>query len=170
MTDQGYVCATCGKVHEGLPAHWGFNQPDDVYFLSYLDRYRRTRSNTDFCSLDEERFFIYGLLMLPFTQQEGEFAWGVWVEVSRSVHDFYVDNYSNELAQGTIAQGTLANRIPGFPEIAGSPLEIELQPAKSRPFLTFPASADHALAEDQRSGVDHARHHQFLELCGYFEA
>ena len=110
-----------------------------------------------------------GLLMLPFTHQDGEFAWGVWAEVSRSVHDFYVDNFNNELAQGTNAQGMLANTIPGFPEITGLPLEIELQSAKSRPFFKFPSPANHDLAVDQRTGIDHARHHQFLELCGHFD-
>lgn len=169
MTDHGYICSSCGKAHEGLPTDWGFKLPDDVFAMSYLDKYRRTRSNTDLCSQDEERFFIRGLLMISFTHQEREFAWGVWAEVPRTIHDFYVDNYSNDLAQGTKAHGTLANTIPGFPEITGLPLEIEIQSAKSRPLFTFPAFADHELAIDQRDGVGHTRHHQFLELCGHFD-
>src|SRR4249919_2806196 len=111
MTDHSYVCSSCGKTHEGLPTDWGFKLPDEVFDLSYLDRYRRTRSNADLCALDENRFFIRGLLMIPFTHQEGEFAWGVWVEVPKAVHDFYLDNYSNELAQGTKAEGALANTV-----------------------------------------------------------
>lgn len=169
MTDHSYVCSSCGKTHEGLPTDWGFKLPDEVFDLSYLDKYRRTRSNADLCTLDESRFFLRGILMIPFTHQEGEFAWGVWAEVSKTAHDFYLDNYSNELAQGTKAKGTLANTIPGFPEITGQPLEIEFQNAKSRPFFAFPQSADHELASDQRDGIGHNRHHQFLELCGHFD-
>ena len=169
MTDSSYVCSSCGKTHEGLPTDWGFKLPDEVFDLSYLDKYRRTRSNTDLCALDEQRFFIRGILMIPFTHQEGEFGWGVWAQVSKPDHDFYVDNYSNELAQGTKVQGKLANTIPGFPEITGLPLDIEIQSAKSRPIFTFPRSADHDLAIDQRDGIGHARHHQFLELCGHFD-
>lgn len=168
MTDQSFVCSSCGKVHEGLPTDWGFGLPDEVYALPYLDKYRRTRSNSDLCALDENRFFLRGLLMIPFTHQEGYFAWGVWAEVLKVSHDFYVENYSNELAQGTKIQGGLANTIPGSPEIIGSSLEIELQSSRSRPFFTFPTSADHALAVDQRQGIGPDRHHQFLELCGYF--
>ncbi|HET6397706.1 MAG TPA: DUF2199 domain-containing protein [Pseudoxanthomonas sp.] len=169
MTDHHYVCSSCGKTHDGLPTDWGFKLPDEVFDLSYLDKYRRSRFNTDLCALDEKRFFIRGILVIPFTHQEGEFVWGVWAEVSKSVHDFYVDNYSNELAQGVKAEGTLANTIPGFSEITGLPLEIELQSAKSRPVFTFPDSADHELAMDQRDGIDHNRHHHFLELCGHFD-
>jgi hypothetical protein len=134
-----------------------------------LDKYRRTRSNTDLCALDEQRFFIRGLLSIPFTHKEGEFAWGVWAEVSKSVHDFYVDNYSNELAQGTKVQGSLANIIPGSPQLTGLALDIEIRSAKSRPSFMFPSVADHELAIDQRDGIGHARHHQFLELCGHFD-
>lgn len=169
MKDHGYVCSSCGKTHEGLPTDWGFKLPDEVFDLSYLDKYRRTRSNTDLCSLDESRFFIRGLLSIPFTHQEGEFAWGVWAEVPKATHDFYLDNYSNELAQGTRVAGVLANTIPGFPEITGQALDIEFQNAKSRPFFFFPRSAKHELAADQREGIDHNRHHQFLELCGHFD-
>lgn len=169
MTDHGYVCSSCGKVHEGLPTDWGFKLPDEVFALPYLEKYHRTRSNTDLCALDERRFFIRGLLPIPFTHQEGEFAWGVWAEVPKEIHDFYLDNYSNELAQGTKAVGALANTIPGFPEITGKPLEIEFQNAKSRPFFAFPGSADHELAVDQRDGIGHNRHHRFLELCGHFD-
>ncbi len=169
MTDQGYVCSSCGKTHAGLPTDWGFKLPDEVFDLSYLDKYRRSRSNTDLCTLDAQRFFFRGVLMIPFTYQEGAFGWGVWAEVSKSVHDFYLDNYNNELAQGTRVQGALANTIPGFPELVGSALDIELQSAKDRPLFTFPPVADHELAADQRDGISHARHHQFLELCGHFD-
>ena len=169
MTDHDYVCSSCGKTHEGLPTDWGFTLPDEVFALPYLHKYRRTRSNTDLCSLDENRFFIRGLLAIPFTHQDGGFGWGVWAEVSKQVHDFYLDNYSNEMTLGTKTEGKLANTIPGFPEITGQPLEIEFQNAKSRPFFAFPRYAEHALATDQRDGIGQHRHHEFLELCGHFD-
>ncbi len=169
MTDHSYVCSSCGKTHEGLPTDWGFKLPDEVFELSYLDTYRRTRSNSDLCSLDERRFFIRALLRVPFTDQEGQFAWGVWAEVTKEAHDFYLDNYSNDLAEGTKFEGTLANAIPGFPDAAGETVDVELQNAKGRPLLSFLRSAEHELAHDQRGGVDRNRHHHFLEQCGYFD-
>ena len=169
MKDGGYICSTCGKAHEGLPTDWGFGLPDEVYALSYLDKYRRARSNSDLCTLDEGRFFFRGLLMIPFTHQIGHFAWGVWIEVPRAAHDFYLDNFSNELAQGTTFSGTIANAIPGFDDSLGLPLEAVIQSAKSRPLFYFPNASGHELARDQRAGIGPERHHSYLESCGYFK-
>lgn len=94
---------------------------------------------------------------------------GVWAEVSKTVHHFYVAKYSNELAQGTRVTGALANTIPGFPEITGLALDIEQKSSNSRPFYVFPASAEHELAIDQRDGIGHTRLHQFLKRCGHFD-
>jgi hypothetical protein len=168
MAGHTYVCSTCGKEHQGLPTDWGFKLPDGIFELSYLEKYRRTRANSDLCALDENRFFIRGLVSLPFTYQEGAFSWGVWVEVDRTTHDFYLDHFNDDFARGSRAQGRLANTIPGFPELVNEPLEIEFQDPDSRPAFSFLSSAGHRLAKDQRDGVDFARHHEFLELCGHF--
>ena len=169
MTDTGYTCATCGKVHEGLPTDWGYRLPDEVYALSYLETYRRSRSNADLCTLDDQRHFLRGLLRIPFTHQDGDFAWGVWVEVPKAAHDFYVENFSNDAAAGARFEGRLANALPGFHGTLGAALGLELQRGKSRPILHFPGSAEHALARHQRDGIDAAGHHRFLEACGYFD-
>lgn len=169
MADSGYVCASCGKVHEGLPTDWGFGLPDEVYALSYLDKYRRSRSNADLCTLDEQRFFLRGLLLIPFTHVDDQFGWGLWVEVPKSAHDFYLENFSNDLAQGTVLPGRLANKVPGFDSTLGLEVQVEVQSGKSRPLLKFPAGSAHQFAVDQREGIGADRHHHYLEACGYFE-
>lgn len=169
MTDCSYVCPNCGKEHDGLPTDWGFRFPDEVHGLPLLDQYRRTRSNNDLCTLDESRYFIRGLLSIPFFYQEGDFSWGVWIEVDREVHDFYLAHFHDDHAAGTKAKGLLANDIPGFEELAGQALDVELRDSRSRPSLIFPVAFDHPLATDQRTGIPFSRHHEFLELCGYFD-
>lgn len=168
MTDHSYVCSDCGEEHEGLPTDWGFKLPEKVFDLALLDKYQRTRTTADLCTLDESRFFIRGLLSIPFTYQEGHFSWGVWVEVDRQVHDFYLKNFNDDFALGTKAQGSLANVIPGFSELLGQSLEIEFQDSKTRPSFAFPRSSEHSMATDQREGIEFRRHHEFLELCGHF--
>jgi hypothetical protein len=168
MTGPTYTCSTCGKEHQGLPTDWGFKLPDAIFDLSYLEKYRRARTNADLCTLDDSRFFVRGLLSLPFTYQEGSFSWGVWVEVDRTTHDFYLENFDEEFAKGSKAEGHLANTIPGFAELRNEALEIEFQDSSSRPSFSFLSGAVHQLAKDQREGVDFARHHEFLDLCGHF--
>ena len=60
-----------------------------VYALSYVEKYMRVRNNEDLCTLDEARYFLRGCLSLPFTDQKGDFSWGIWVEVSEDHHDVY---------------------------------------------------------------------------------
>lgn len=169
MADTGYVCSSCGKVHEGLPTDWGFGLPCEVYALSYLEKYRRSRSNSDLCTLDERRYFLRGILLIPFIHQEGDFCWGIWAEVSRGAHDFYLENFSNELAQGTVFSGRLANRIPGIGKTEGLEVRVEIQSTKSRPLISFAEGSTHGLAVEQRVGIGSDRHHYYLESCGYFE-
>ena len=69
---RGFRCGTCGRVHPGLPTEWGFREPDEVFALSYIAKYLRTRINADLCTLDDSRYFLRGLLGLPFTEASGE--------------------------------------------------------------------------------------------------
>ncbi|MET0550661.1 MAG: DUF2199 domain-containing protein [Xanthomonas sp.] len=169
MTEHDFVCASCGQVHPGLPTDWAFGLPDEVFALPYLDRYRRVRSNTDLCTLDDRRFFIRGVLKIPFTYRDDAFAWGVWAEVSKEDHDLYVDHFSDAQVQGHRFSGVLANAIPCLNDAVGLPFSVELQDPRNRPAFAFPPSAEHALAMDQRTGIDEAQHHRILELCGHFK-
>ncbi|WP_355499249.1 DUF2199 domain-containing protein [Xanthomonas sp. PPL133] len=169
MTEHDFVCANCGQAHPGLPTDWAFGLPDEVFALPYLDRYRRARFNTDLCTLDDRRFFVRGVLKIPFTYRDDAFAWGVWAEVSKEDHDFYVDHFNDAQVQGRRFSGVLANAITGLSNAVGLPFSVELQDPRSRPEFAFPSCAEHALAVDQRTGIDEAQHHRMLELCGHFK-
>lgn len=170
MTDASFTCATCGQVHAGLPTDYGFRLPDEVHALNYLERYARSRSNADLCTLDESRFFLRGILPLPFLERHDQFCWGVWVEVNRATHDRYVAGFSDDALQGTQATGRLANSIPGYSETMGLEVQIEFQNGGNRPKLQFQATASHALADEQRSGISSKRHHDLLEAVGHFDS
>ena len=91
------------------------------------------------------------------------------MEVAKNYHDFYLDNYDNQLAGGTKLQGTLANGIPGYADLTGIVFDIELQSGQKRPEVTFPAGCEHELALLQRSGMDDTGHHNLLTEVGYFK-
>ncbi len=169
MTEHSYICSSCGKEHAGLPTDWGFKLPDVVFSLSYLDKYRRSRSNADLCTLDESRYFLRGLLPVPLSGQDDEFSWGIWVEIDKPIHDLYLSHYNDDLSGEHPALGFIANAIPAFSGLGSEPVEIRFSDAKSRPsFYLLPSSA-HPLAAEQRSGISPHRHHQYLEACGHFE-
>ena len=164
-----FKCATCGQEHSGLPFDYSFGLPDEVFELDFLSRYQRTRSNSDLCTLDGSRFFIRGLIPLPFLDSTDEFGWGIWVEVSRGDHDKYLGGYYEDLSGEPRFSGKLACSIPGYSETLGIDVEIAFGAKGQRPSFHVAASLPHALADDQHKGLTPARHHELLEAVGHFK-
>lgn len=152
-----------------MPKDYSFGLPDEVYELGFLPRYLRARSNSDLCTLDESRFFIRGVIPLPFRDSSEEYCWGVWVEVPREEHDKYVRSYDDDLSAEKAFQGRLANRIPGYAETLGIPVTVRFGTKGQRPSYQVEESLDHTLAIDQHEGITSARHHELLEAVGHFD-
>ena len=169
MTDRSFICATCGQEHPGLPTDYGFRLPDEVHALSYVDRYLRSRSNADLCTLDEHRYFIRGVIAIPFVGSSEEFCWGVWVELNKAHHDAYVEGFERGLSDSPRFIGRIANEIPSYNGTIGLEVEVQLQSEGTRPSFHFPDAASHALAHEQRGGITHKRHHDLLEAAGFFK-
>ena len=167
MTDQSFICGTCGQEHPGLPTDYAFGLPDDVHALRYLERYTRSRSNADLCTLDEERFFIRGVLPVPFESSDEEFVWGLWVEVNREQHDLCVAGYYDDLSDNPRFAARLANTIPGYDDTSDLSVEVQFHSGNDRPSFHFSPTASHQLAREQRDGISRERHHQILERVGF---
>ncbi len=121
IKSKDFRCGICGQVHAGLPTDYACQVPDEVFAMSYADRYLRTRMNASFCTIDESRFFIRGVLCLPFTDREGDFGWGVWAEVSEDDHNTCLA-YSAADADGSSLprfDGKLANALSPYRRTLG---------------------------------------------------
>jgi hypothetical protein len=169
MSDESFVCGICDQEHSGLPLDYAFGLPDEVFALGYLDRYRRTRSNEDLCTLDERRFFIRGVLSVPFVESDQEFVWGLWVEVTRDHHDLYLAGYYEDLSDNAPFLGQLANEIPGYGACLGLPLDVQFRSGNDRPTFHVARSIEHPLSREQQGGITAARHHEILENVGFFD-
>ena len=163
-----FVCRQCGEVHEGLPTDWGYNQPDEIYALEYMEKYLRVRSNSDFCTLDESRYFIRGVLHLPFQEQEESFGWGIWVEVSMNDHDLCVRHFDEDGSSLPRVFGRVANSMPGYTHTLGLLVEVQLGNQGKRPTLWMHKD-EHVLYHEQKDGLSPEQHHKLLEACGYFD-
>ena len=167
--DTSFICATCSREHPGLPTDYAYGLPDEVFSLSYLDRYRRTRSNADLCTLDDERFFIRGVLSVPFVASDEEFVWGLWVEVDREHHDLYLNGFFDDLSGHPRFEGMLANAIVAYDETPGLVVTVQFSAGDQRPSFHFPEDTAHLLAREQRGGITPERHHEILERVGFFD-
>ncbi len=169
MSDPSFVCATCGKTHKGLPTDFGFRLPDEVHALGYTERYLRSRSNADLCTLDEGRYFIRGILPVPLAESDEEFCWGVWVELNKVEHDSYIEGFQKDLSNFPRFIGRIANDVPGYAPTSGLEVEVQFQAEGARPFFYFPKEAAHALALEHVNGITGKRHHDLLEATGFFD-
>ena len=108
-------------------------------------------------------------MLIPFTDAPGEFAWGMWVEVTREAHDLYVNGFDQDMSAQPRMAGRLANDIPAYPPTLGVTVDVQFQDAGSRPLLWFAASVSHALAHEQRGGISTRRQHDILSALGFFD-
>lgn len=156
---RGFRCATCGERHDELLTDIGFQLPDDVYALDYVERYRRARYNTDFCTLDRTRHFVRCVLPVPFTYRDDFFGWGVWMEISKKHHELTLARFENDADSVPAFAGTVANRIRGYRSTLGLKASVKLAD-DHRPLVTLLPDQKHRLVREQRDGIDAERHHE----------
>ncbi|RZJ62542.1 MAG: DUF2199 domain-containing protein [Acidovorax sp.] len=157
----GFRCGSCGEWHDELATDIGCGLPDAVFELSYLERYRRARYNQDFCTLDGERWFIRCVLPVSFTYRDGFFGWGVWVEVTQQQHDDYLVFFDESAGIPPVIQGTVANQLKGYRATQGLAVRLDMDPDR-RPLAYLLPASRHALALEQRKGMDADRHHALI--------
>ena len=163
MADQLY-CATCGRRHEGLSRDRGFTLPDEVWAIPEDEREAQARFSDDLCQWGD-RFFIRGILPVPLIGEDDYFGWGVWVEVEAEAFERYLDLYEEDGRNEPPLPGKLANRLEPYPGTSlGSRLLVQLQTPDERPTLILPEGDKSRLAQEQRDGIDTARHHELLGL------
>lgn len=158
-----FVCRTCGGTHEGLPTDCGSLLPELVWNAGPEVRDACLSWSTDLC-FHEGRWYLRGVLEVPFTFQPGRWGWGVWAEVSEETIARFRAVFGTDGSHLPRESGVLANPIAAYEDTLGLPLEIQFIQADKRPLLYLPEGVDHPLAHDQRNGYDDARYHAILAL------
>ena len=161
MADE-FVCSVCGKAHGGLPTDWGYTLPDDVWEIPEPERSDVAKFTSDLCQMGD-RCFIRCVLEVPFTDDDGYFDWGVWVEVDWAVFERYWEMYDEDGRSEPVHSAILANALAPYPGIKGTPVLLQFREPSKRPSLHFPAEDCSELAAEQRRGIDEQRHHEILE-------
>jgi len=154
MGDIRYRCETCGEVHEGIP-DIGFNAPIYYYQLPPEERGQIARLSDDFCSINDEDFFIRTCLEIPIQGHEASFMWGVWVSLSRPNFERYRALFFEEdppRSEGPYS-GWLSNRIEPYPDTLNLKTRVHLQKGGARPTLELEPT-DHPLSVHHREGIE----------------
>ena len=120
----GYRCSSCGESHEGLPGTMQVEMPDYALGVPEAEREERVQLTSDTCIVDNEHFFVRGVIEIPVLGYPHSFGLGVWVPQKRENFPTYMENFdsaeigpffgwlSNEIAfyrEGTLHLKTMAH-------------------------------------------------------------
>lgn len=140
--------------------------PDEIWSLDATERYRRGASAcADFARMDG-RCYVFGVIEVPLAwarerEPEASFTWGCWAEVSRALHDAYLEAFRTEGASRLAGEGILANDIPGYGDAAGAKVRIAFS-GERRP--VFAMDPETSLGRDQKAGLTLGKHRMLDEI------
>ncbi|WP_454717766.1 DUF2199 domain-containing protein [Caulobacter segnis] len=154
------------ETQESLSLDWGFELPDEVFALSDEEQAEQVRYNDDLCQWGD-RFFIRCILPVPLKGADDYFGWGAWAEVEAEVFERYLELYEEDGREEPPHPAKLANRLAPYPGTTlGTRVLIQFQTPDERPTLALLESDKSRLAQEQRDGIDAARHREILEVAG----
>ena len=143
-------CSICGDIHDGLQ-DIGFKWPDPYFGIPESERDTRISSTTDVCVIDNEDYFIRGVILIPVLDQPEDFGLGVWVSQKRENFDTYLADFgSTEIGPFF---GWLSNRIPFYEQDTWALKTMaRFQGNNQRPLIEVEPS-DHPLYRDYSEGI-----------------
>jgi hypothetical protein len=149
-----YRCSVCGESHESLP-DIGSDRPYYWHTLPPEERGRRAWLTEDTCVIDDEDFFIRGVLLIPVHDYGRDFGFGVWVSQK-------MENFRRYLAEPDSDRigpffGWLSTEISYYPESTlGLKTTAHFRGGGARPTVELEPT-EHPLAVDQREGITLAK-------------
>lgn len=145
-----YRCVTCGDTHEGLP-DVGYRFPDSYFDVPEAERENRVRVTSDICAIDDEDFFVRGILLIPIKDGDDHFGIGVWVSQKRENFQTYLENFDTPDIGPFF--GWLSNRIPFYEQTTWALRTMAyFQGNQQRPLIKL-ESCDHPLYVDYSEGI-----------------
>lgn len=90
-----YTCVCCGKTHDSLP-DIGFDKPGYTHSIPKDDWPDRVQIDEDLCAVDNEHYFIRGVLLIPIKGLNDYLGFGVWVSQKKQNFFTYIDNYNSD--------------------------------------------------------------------------
>ena len=158
-----YQCQTCGNVHDGLP-DIGFRWPDPYFDVPEAEREHRIRATTDTCVIDEEDYFIRGVILIPVYGKSESFGLGVWVSQKRDNFETYLQNFDSPSIGPFF--GWLSNRLRFYERDTWALKTMaKFQGNNQRPLIEVLPS-DHPLYADYSRGITLDRAWQYVHYKG----
>jgi hypothetical protein len=160
----GYRCSTCGELHHDLP-HIVLDKPDHYWSVSEEERDERVELTSDTCIIDNEDFFIRGVIEIPVHEYPEVFGFGAWISLKRENFASYLENFDS-IQIGPFF-GWLCTSISYYKdETLSLKTMAHFRGSGLRPRIDLEPS-NHPLAVDQQAGITLAK---AWEIVHFFNA
>lgn len=152
-----WKCGGCEEWHRGPCLDYGYSAPfywrkelaDDGRMagerrLSFLD--------SDYCAVEDEHFFVRGLIHLPIVGTVESFRWGVWGSLSRENFDKVRSMPEDQAAGLPPMFSWLSTRLPEYPDTLSLKMYAHPQRHNERPHFRL-EETEHPLAQEYHHGI-----------------
>ena len=164
-----WKCGSCDEWHTGpaldfgysAPYYWGKDEEKASRWTNLIPRAIKKPSKTfldlDYCAINDESFFVRGLIHLPIIGAAETFRWGVWGSLSRKNFETLLasDGDSERVDQPPMFSW-LSTQIPEYPDSLNLRMYAHIQEPGSRPHFRLEPS-EHPLAQEYHHGISPER-------------
>jgi hypothetical protein len=160
-----WKCSSCEEWHTGpcldfsyqAPIYWEEKHEEANRRTRLLPSWTKKRSKTfldkDFCSIDDEYFFIRGLISLPIIGSSEHFVWSVWGSLSKDNFNLLREKDDDPKRTDLSPMFSwLSNRIQEYPDTLNIKMYAHIQPLHTRPEFEL-EHTDHPLAQQYHHGI-----------------
>jgi hypothetical protein len=162
LADLRWKCGSCEEWHTGAcldfsyaaPYYWRQDyekvNPRDPEFGTEIPE---TFLNEDYCAIENQHFFVRGLIHLPIIGSAETFCWGVWGSLSRENFEKLLLTFDDtDRAELREMFSWLSNQIDGYPDSLNLKMYAHIQEPGSRPVFELEPT-DHPLSQEYHHGI-----------------
>lgn len=174
LGDLRWKCASCEEWHTGACLDFGFDSPHywskecekasqrAALLPKWSKNRRKTFLDDDYCAIDDNDFFVRGLIHLPILGAAETFRWGVWGSLSRENFEATLKKHKDrkrvELAP---MFSWLSAQIPGYPDTLNLKMYAHIQEVGYCPNFRLELT-DHPLSQEYHKGITPERVKQIM--------
>ncbi|HEX7288054.1 MAG TPA: DUF2199 domain-containing protein [Candidatus Angelobacter sp.] len=151
----GFRCEICEQFHAGQYLSFASDCPGPYAALSNDDKKASAQFGSDQCVIDDNQYYIRGLIELPIIGLDEVFLWGAWARIWQKDYEelsLCWDTPGREKRIGPF-KARLANNVLGYsPDTLNLKCTVHIQAVDVRPHFVMD-EPDHPLAIDQRRGI-----------------
>jgi hypothetical protein len=173
-----WKCSSCEEWHTGpcldfsyhAPFYWTKEHEEASRRETLLpgwgqERRSRTFLNEDYCAINDQDFFVRGIIKVPIIGTAEEFCWGVWGSLSRENFGTLLKRHDDPRRSDIPAMFSwLSSQIPQYPDTLSLKMYTHIQDSNLRPYFELEPT-DHPLSEEYHKGITPQRVKELMAEC-----